>query len=311
MDNHDDVVQELPRLTLPKRTRSAPDPEGPRAIDLRLRRNESPGNPGDPIPERVLLIRPVPGDPSCDQLYLDHVPLPRDAWRFDERDRILSWRGAYGGGHLYLTHRDLGATGNIGAALAPVAVTAGATASFLCDVALDTGATYLTSGDKIVGFQWDPTSSAWNAAPWVPNRLLLSYTVTPGGPFEPPTFSFEFNDEQTQSIPWDPVQGLFTATLALGTQSGQMVWDLTFFSSIAPDPDLGIDPSTGPDTVSPSGCRRWKTPPPRRSTASCRSTTPRPAAGWPACRASAPWRWRPVTSGRRRTPRRSRSSTAA
>ncbi|HYC92025.1 MAG TPA: hypothetical protein VEO54_22625 [Thermoanaerobaculia bacterium] len=247
-----DVAQaDLCRLTLPKQSRlRAKGPKGPHALDFRIRRYESYGNSQAPIPERLLLIRPTPGDPSGDQLFLDQVPLPRDAWRFDEQDRIISWHGAYGGGHLYLTHQDLGATGNIGVAHDPVSVMAASTAHFLCDVALNTGATYLTSSEKIIGLTWDPASIPWKRADWIRQRLLLSYTVTPGGPMEPPAFTFEFADQQTQAIPWAPVAGSFSASLALGEQSGQMVWDLTFLSSGNPARDKG-KPATGPDTVYP------------------------------------------------------------
>jgi hypothetical protein len=252
MSQLDVVEPDLPRLTLPKDSRRrANRPKGPHALDFRIRRGESYGNSQDPIPERLLLIRPTPGDPAGDQLFLDQIPLPRDAWRFDEDDRIISWRGAYGGGHLYLTHQDLGATGNIGVAHAPVSVTAAATASFLCNVAQNTGATYVTSGQQIVGFDWNPTSIAWQSAQWIKQRLLLSYTVTPGGPMDPPTFTFEFTDQETQSIPWNPVPSSFTASLGLGEQSGLMVWNLTFMSVVSPDLDIGFNPPTGPDTVYP------------------------------------------------------------
>lgn len=82
---------------------------------------------------------------SGKQLFFDQMPVPREAWNYDAADRILTWRGAYGG-RLHMTHDGCGATGVIGLASLDglSSVTAGTTASFDCDVALDTGATYET-----------------------------------------------------------------------------------------------------------------------------------------------------------------------
>jgi hypothetical protein len=216
-------------------------------LDLILEPMASFGNSQRPIPRRVTLIRTH----SDDQLYLDEVPIPRDAWTYDSHDRMLTWQGAYGGGHLRLSHGGLGGHGNIGPAHDFCSVTAGAVAQFNCDVALDCGATYETSGGSVIGMLWDPTCAAWNSADWNTNRLQLTYTVTPGGPMQPPTFTFDFQDNATQAIPWDPGIGTFGAALDLGTQHGEMVWQLSFKSSIPPDPDLGPHQPTGPDTVYP------------------------------------------------------------
>jgi len=248
------LAHELSRLTLPdrRRQRRADPPKGPRAVNLRIRRNDSYGNAQAPIPERLLLILPVPGDASSDLLFLDHLPLPREAWHYDEADQTLSWRGAFGGGHLYFTHEHLGATGNVGAADTPVSVTGSSATSFLCDVALNTGASYLSDGGKIVGFTWDPTSPQWQSAQWVKQRLLLSYTVTPGGPMDPPTITFEFTDEQTQSKPWAPGVRQATTSLKLAeNKGGGMVWALSFLSRVSPGPDKGSHPPIGPGTVYP------------------------------------------------------------
>jgi hypothetical protein len=210
---------------------------------------DTPGNSQEPIPKRVTLLRINPAEPAADQLFIDQVPVPREAWRYDPVDRTLSWQGLHGGGHLYLHHDGRGAVGTIGPEHSPCSVTAGARAQFLCSVALNSGATYETSGGAVVGFAWDPSSAAWKSAKWVKDRLLLTYTVTQGGPMEPPTFTFEFADQETGAIPWDPTMGAFSASLQLGQQAGRMVWNLTFRSSIPPAPDDG--PSTGPDSVYP------------------------------------------------------------
>jgi hypothetical protein len=223
----------------------------PQAFDFTIRRMEHYGNPGHPIPERLVLLRPDPRDSSRDHLFLDHLPLPRDAWRYDAHDRVLSWRGAFGGGHLHLTHDGRGGTGNVGGALRTVSVQLAATAVFNCDVAPDCGATYVSSGGSDTGLAWDPTLPAWTGAAWTQDRLQLSYTVTPGGPFSPPVFTFDFQDDQTGSVPWDPQPGNFQASLQLGESAqGRMVWNLGFKSLTAPDPDQGTPPM-GPDTVYP------------------------------------------------------------
>src|SRR5262249_55178855 len=153
------------------------------------------------------------------------------------------WRGAFGGGHLYVSHDGIGAFGNIGAGHNPCSVAATAKAVFDCDVALNVGATYESSGEKIVGLKWDTTSAAWNAAQWVKSSLGLTYTSTPGRNLSPPSFTFLFEDNETESVPWNPVA--FEAALGMGEQSGGIVWTLTFSSLAPPDPDAG-GPFTGP-----------------------------------------------------------------
>ncbi|MES2732534.1 MAG: Ig domain-containing protein [Bacteroidota bacterium] len=220
------------------------------AYDLVISRMENFGNSTQAIPERVTLLRPNPSDPSSEQLFLDQLPIPREAWRYDAQDRILSWQGAFGGGHLHIYSNSLGAVGNIGAAHNPCSVRAGARAQFNCAVALDCGASYETSGGTVVGLLWDATSDKWKSAKWVNDRLRLTYTVTQGNPLEPPTFTFEFEDKQTGAIPWDPGMGAFAAALQLGEHNSQMVWNLSFKSNIEPDSDQG-NPYTGPDSVYP------------------------------------------------------------
>ena len=154
------------------------------------------------------------------------------------------------GGYLRFTAGHQGAFGNIGGAEDFCSVSAGATARFQCDVALNTGATYVSQGGTIIDFEWDPTSSQWVDADWQKGRLELTYTVTPGGPMSPPTFAFEFDDSVTKSVPWDPAAGAFGASLEPGSRDGEFVWDLVFKSAVAPDPDLPRS-SSGPDTVYP------------------------------------------------------------
>jgi hypothetical protein len=66
-----------------------------------------------------------------DQLFLDKVPTPREAWQYEPHDRILTWRGCFGGGRRHLSHDTLGARGVVGDPRAPLSVQAAATTSFL------------------------------------------------------------------------------------------------------------------------------------------------------------------------------------
>lgn len=238
-----------PSFNLTQQTTSKKNLPHPRAYDFVIAPMEVAGASNNAIPSRLVLLRHDPSDTSKDQLFLDQLPIPREAWRYDTADRIISWRGAYGGGHLHVSHDGLGAYGNIGKAENTLSVSAGAQAVFDCDVALDVGATYVTSGGSVVGFTWDTTSAMWKNAAWIKQRLQLTYTVTPNGPILPPTFTFDFADNQTEGIPWDPTA--FEASLSLGEKNGLMVWNLTFKSDVPPDPDQGQNPSTGPDTVFP------------------------------------------------------------
>ncbi|WP_410636302.1 hypothetical protein [Amycolatopsis sp. cmx-4-83] len=213
--------------------------------DYVVTRMDTFGNSPRPIPARVTMVEAA----GEEQLFLDHLPVPRDAWSYDEHDRVLTWQGAFGGGHLRLSHDGTGAHGAVGPEDDLCSVTAGARAQFSCDVALDCGATYETSGGAVVGLLWDPGSTAWNSARWVANRLLLTYTVTPGGPLQPPTFSFEFKDVETGALAWDP--DAFAAGIQLGERDGRLVWRLSFKSSVAPMRDKGPREATGPDTVYP------------------------------------------------------------
>ena len=154
-----------------------------------------------------------------------------------------------------MSHNGLSATGIIGSE-SPAdlcSVQGGARAIFDCAVAVDVGAQYEESGGEVIGLLWDPTSSDWNNASWVQNRLQLTYTETPGGPMQPPLLTFDFQDNDPVINPpsWDP-QGGFEASLQATTQNGRSVWSLVFKSgSSDPPQDAGSAPATGPDSVYP------------------------------------------------------------
>ena len=107
----------------------------PEAFSFAVTRMQNFGNSQDPIPERIVLLRPNPSDSSQDQLFLDQLPMPRDAWHYDTHDRVLTWKGAFGGGHLFFHPSGRGAVGNIGSPINPSSVKASFTATFSCKVA--------------------------------------------------------------------------------------------------------------------------------------------------------------------------------
>jgi hypothetical protein len=221
----------------------------PRQYDFVIERMKTFGNSQEAIPTRLTLLRLDPLDSSQDQLFLDQMPIPREAWSYDVADRVISWRGAFDGGHLRVSHDGLGAYGNIGVGHNPCSVAAGARAVFDCDVALNTGATSESSGGNDIAYEWDPTSQAWKSAKWDKKRLRLTYTYTPGGNSAPGTCTFEFDDNETGALPWKLTKG-FACTLNLGDHNGSMVWNLTFALSGGDPPEDG-DSSNSPDSVYP------------------------------------------------------------
>ncbi len=220
------------------------------SLDFVISRMNTHNNADKAIPTRVTLLRPDPAQPAGHQLFIDQLPIPNDAWQFDDHALTLTWKGAYGGGVLHFYSNGQGAHGVIGDQMEPCSVNAGAISHFNCDLALNAGVSYQTSGNQVTGLLWDTTSPEWKAASWVQNRLLLTYTVIPGGNFAPPVFAFEFEDLQSEDVPWQPSQGDFEAALQLGSFNNQMVWDLTFKAIGDIFPDSG-KPTTGPDTVYP------------------------------------------------------------
>lgn len=225
----------------------------PRVYDFVISRMRAADNSQRDIPARILLLRYRSGDPSSEQLFLDQMPVPREAWDYDVADRILSWRGAYGGGRLHMGHDGLRATGLIGLDSLgdSCSVQAGSTAIFDCSVALDTGALYKSDGGKITGLTWDPTSSAWQNATWKANenRLRLTYTFTPpSDPFGDPSFTFGFVDSVTGESWSADFPGNCLASLKLVTQNGQNVWSLAFSQGSPPG---GSPAPSGPDSVFP------------------------------------------------------------
>jgi len=218
-------------------------------LSVSLTRLDTYDNEHGEIPTHLLLLQPDPQNSEHDQLFLDHLPVPREAWHYDRHDRMLTWREAFGGGHLHFAYFGQGGVGVIGTADTPISVRAAATAQFSCDVALNVGATFETSGHQVIGLHWDPDSSDWNNAHWINHRLLLSYTVTRGGPMEPASTSIRFED-QAGGQPWVPDAGAFEVSLTMGKRQELAVWDLSFQSNSEP-PDASRHTLDGPDSVYP------------------------------------------------------------
>jgi hypothetical protein len=225
----------------------------PEAFSFAVTRMQNFGNSQDPIPERIVLLRPNPSDSSQDQLFLDQLPMPRDAWHYDTHDRVLTWKGAFGGGHLFFHPSGRGAVGNIGSPINPSSVKASFTATFSCKVALGCGVEYVTSGLQITGLSWDPTSANWKRAfkDVKDDRVSFSYTDTSGSSIDPDSLALHsFTDLQTK-VTWtsgDPTVSLGDTQLYPGTRNTQSVWNLSFTSADTPDLDTG---ATNPDSVFP------------------------------------------------------------
>lgn len=199
------------------------------------------------IPSRLLMVRINPDDPSADQLYLDDIPVPREAWRFNTDDHILIWHGAYGGGHIQFGQEGKICSGIIGRLNNRVNVSGGSRIQFTCQVALDAGVTYIESNGIYTGLSYDPDSPEWKSADWGPQRLRMTYTYKNNG-FGP----FTFEDLLSGDIPWTPNPLDVAASLTLGElpNSPLMVWNLYFKSQFPPPDDYGA-PSDGPNSVYP------------------------------------------------------------
>lgn len=199
------------------------------------------------IPSRLLMIRINPDDPSADQLYLDDIPVPREAWRFNSDDHILIWHRAYGGGYIQFDPEGKICTGIIGRLNTRVNVSGGSQTQFTCQVALNAGVTYIESHGSYIGLSYDPESPEWKSADWGPERLRMTYTYKNNG-FGP----FTFEDLVSGDIPWTPNPLDVAASLTLGEDpnSAQMVWNLYFKSMLPPPDDFGA-PANGPDSVYP------------------------------------------------------------
>jgi hypothetical protein len=218
---------------------------------------ESYGNPQHPIPERIALLRPDASDPSKDQLFLDGVPVPRAAWSFDSHDRKLIWNGPYGGGSIRLSHDGQSGAGNVGPAINPCSVLLTVTLRFMCDVALNVGAHYVTRGTTVVGIDWNPMSTDWLGATWVSDRLLLEYMVNSGSSIDPGGITFQFTDLETGALPWIPVYGTYAAKVGFEMRGADQVQALSFDCPVT-DPDEGTTKPTGPDSVYPYMLRAVK-----------------------------------------------------
>ncbi|MFV0561788.1 hypothetical protein [Malaciobacter mytili] len=225
------------------------EPNRPFAYHFAIKKLDDVYNGDNEIPSSLTFVKPNPTDSSKDLLFLDKTPIHRELWHYDKHDRTLKWSNVFGGGVLHLSHDGTSAVGNIGEVHNFSSVSAGAKATFNCSVALDCGIEYITSGERIEGFSWDPNSDAWKNAQWVQDRLTLTYTVEKKSQMEPPSFSFEFEDNQTLSIPYSPnVPADGYASLTLNDKNQ---WVLIFKALGKPIEDMPIVKPTGPDSVYP------------------------------------------------------------
>lgn len=203
------------------------------------------------IPTYISLVKTNKQADGFDQLFVDFVPIPTTAWSYDAKDKKLIWKDEQGGGHLDFLHAGYGGGfGAINPGMFEISVCASVTANFTCAVAENTGATCIVNGEQVTGFNWDANSKNWTDASWDNQRLLLSYTYTPGTPWQPGSVNFSYTDNKTQlqNLPWSPTSN-FEASLNLGQlNNGLLGWVLNFKSSIQPPTDTG---ASNPDSVFP------------------------------------------------------------
>jgi len=223
------------------------EPIGDRPIDLTLTRSAGARDSEAPIPGRILVVR-SDSQKFEDQLFIDRVPISPSAWSYDAHDRVLRWTGLFGGGQIHLNHDGLGGSGIVGDTISGIGVRAGATATFACDVALDVGASSVTSGGDEIGFAWDATSPAWRSASWEKNRLTLSYTVNSAGEWGPGTTTLQFEDNLTGEPPWQP--DLSDQSTLEAVQGESIQWELNLTAVVVPD-DPGA-PAGSADSVFPT-----------------------------------------------------------
>lgn len=227
-------------------------PKRPEAYDFSITRLESFGNSQNPIPSQVTLLRPNPQDPTQDQLFIDQQPIPSEAWKYDPTDQILTWKGLFGGGHLFCSRNRSETLGTIGSDINLCSVKVSVRSQFLCDVALNTGASYISAGSKLIGLSWDTSSDNWKNAQWQTKRLLLAYVSTSGGD-SPSRIAWSFTDQLTQAPTWTPDPGDYTSLLELSPSD--MSFHLDFHYMAPPEiipPDGSNAPTSGPDTVFPT-----------------------------------------------------------
>ncbi len=143
----------------------------------------------------MTLLRPTPNDRAAELLFLDRVPLARDAWSVDEFERVVTWHGAYGGGRLWLPPGHRSGAGLMGEVGAEVGIYTQYRTAFVCEVAKDAGARTKLDGERVVGLAWDASSEAWKKAAWGGNVLRFQFTYdTAGDPTEQDTSGFTYTD---------------------------------------------------------------------------------------------------------------------
>lgn len=213
----------------------------PEYHDLVITRRTSFGNRKGELPSRINLLILDPLKADHDLLFIDQVPVPSEAWSYDKHDKILRWKGLYGGGQIHISHKGRGGTGVIGKAGNEISVQIGVKTQFICSAALDCGIGY--NAESLI---WDPSSPEWQKADWIKNRLLLSYISTTSDSLGSSSYTFEFEDKETGAPLWDPKSSECSAKMTLDDKG----WHLSFKAFFVPD-DKGDNPATGPDSVFP------------------------------------------------------------
>lgn len=211
------------------------------------------------LPTYLTFIKASGKEDKKNLLFIDHIPVPYDNWRFDYVTNTLTWAHIFGGGHLWIASDGLSINGHIGNKSRAINVSGGAIASFDCKVALNTGSALLESHGNVTGLSYDVQSDAWRSADWGNNRLKLSYEyIPPQRTFGEASYDFSFQDLATGARPWQVNVGADSGSSAYGSvkpsaHAGQFGWDLVFKAPqyVPDDRDISGKEPEGPKTVYP------------------------------------------------------------
>ncbi|MEM0999104.1 MAG: hypothetical protein AAGN35_18745 [Bacteroidota bacterium] len=143
-----------------------------------LHRHRLDTGPDRPLPRQVTLVFVSAATPEHNQLFVDRVPIPRKCWTYNAHDRVIRWKGLFGGGTLWLKNRTRDAFGQIGRPANPNQVSASGQTRYVCNTAINCGVGYKGS-EAASGLTWNTESDEWQGAQWVEDRLILGYTTVP------------------------------------------------------------------------------------------------------------------------------------
>lgn len=220
----------------------------PQVYNLLLKPLKNNDGNSDQYPANILLLRPEPRRPEQSSLFLNRIPVPREKWHYDTKDKVIRWKGLYGGGEIFLSRKERGGLAKVGKPGLRIPLRVTSRVSFLCDVALNNcvgencSVERASIGENFASLVWYPESDEWQNAQWDEDRLLLSYSVT----FEPGQVGvlspIEFEDLKRNLItnPWRPNAPAIVDLVETPDQGNQ--WTVSFENGAYPElPGDGYD----------------------------------------------------------------------